>query len=182
MYRSSHVIVGETGNPFDLKNAEMDSKISNAALDRTIQGMEANLLEYVLWNYMPYNTASQGDWWNGEDLSIRNEGRNRGIDAVARPYVYSIEGNAKIISQGFEMVKGIYSLEVETDCYAIRNDEEKEEAVSSSAFEIFVPQCHFPITLMSITPRSGNADIEYDGERQSIMWSVYECNDGLAIT
>ena len=176
-----HVIVGETGIPFDLdtSNAKMDATLASAALDRTIQGMETNSLEYVLWNYMPHNTASQGDWWNGEDLSIRSEGRDRGIDAVARPYVYAIRGTGKIIAQGFDLFnsryQGTYRIDVSTNC--------QEERISEgTSFEIFVPRCHFPITLMSITTRSENAKIEYDWARQAIVWTVFDCIDGLTIT
>jgi hypothetical protein len=139
--------------------------------------METNLLEYILWNYMPYNNGSQGDWWNGEDLSIRSEEkRNRGIDAVARPHVYGIKGNGTIRSQNFDMFTSTYRLEVETDC---SHDGGKEEG---TLFEIFVPACRFPTSLMSITPKSGKANIiDYDWPKQTIMWTVFECKDGVTI-
>ena len=193
--RGIHVIVGETGIPFDLNNAKLEATVASAALDRTIRGMEANLLEYVLWNYMPYSTASKGDWWNGEDLSIRSEGRNRALDAVARPYVYAIEGTVEMLKQGFDLFdskhQGTYHLEVSTGCKdGERKLESKLDATSSaggtrsrsrSTFEIFVPGCHFPLSLMSITSWSENAKIEYDWPRQTIFWTVFDCKDGLTI-
>jgi hypothetical protein len=39
-------------------------------LDAVISAMEANMLNYVLWNYNPHNSHHFGDRWNGEDFSI----------------------------------------------------------------------------------------------------------------
>jgi len=174
-----HIIVGETGVPFDLTDNEENTKhsMSSSSLDRTINGMETNMLEYVLWNYMPHNTASQGDWWNGEDLSIRSNGNNRGTDAIARPHVYGIHGKGRVLAQSFDMLTSTYNLEVEIDC-----NKNTGGVPAEASFEVFLPHFHFPLTLMSITPKSGNAKINNIWQKQTIFWTVSDCYDGLTIT
>jgi hypothetical protein len=41
-----------------------------AAMDANLDALEANLLNFTLWNYCPDNHNKWGDNWNGEDLSI----------------------------------------------------------------------------------------------------------------
>ena len=42
----------------------------NNFLDAVINGMEANMVNFTLWNYNPDNDNTYGDYWNGEDFSI----------------------------------------------------------------------------------------------------------------
>jgi hypothetical protein len=64
--------------------------------------MDANLLNWTLWNYTPDNDNRWGDQWNDEDLSIfsRDQQTNpndvnsggRALEAVVRPYARAIAG------------------------------------------------------------------------------------------
>ncbi|KAI8364132.1 glycoside hydrolase superfamily [Radiomyces spectabilis] len=42
----------------------------NKAMDANLNALEANLLNYTLWHYVPDNDPIWGDRWDGEDLSI----------------------------------------------------------------------------------------------------------------
>jgi hypothetical protein len=60
--------------PFDQDNKVAylsgDFSAHIAALDAYINGMDAHLLNYTIWNYTSDNTNARGDLWNDEDLSI----------------------------------------------------------------------------------------------------------------
>jgi len=64
-------LIGEFGIPFDFDNGAFQSgdfSDQAAALDRSVNAMEANMLSYTLWNYSPDNDNLRGDQWNGEDF------------------------------------------------------------------------------------------------------------------
>ncbi|MEM7103233.1 MAG: cellulase family glycosylhydrolase [Bacteroidota bacterium] len=99
-------IIGEVGIPFDLNNkkayATDDYSQQLKAMDRLINAMEANLLNYTLWNYTADNTNERGDLWNDEDLSIFSRDQQshpsdinsggRALESVVRPYPFKIAG------------------------------------------------------------------------------------------
>ena len=118
---SLHVIIGETGVPFDVngkkdlneQETQTDVRMVVAALDRTVRAVEANHLEYVLWNYVHDNTQQGGDHWNGEDLSIRSNEDNRGLDAAVRPYLFALGRHGRIGKEHYDPYTGQYRLSVE---------------------------------------------------------------------
>jgi Glycoside hydrolase family 5 C-terminal domain/Cellulase (glycosyl hydrolase family 5) len=99
-------VIGEFGVPFDLKKKQSfrtgDFGPQTRALDSYLDAMDANLLNWTLWNYTPDNDNRWGDQWNDEDLSIfsRDQQTNpsdihsggRALDAVVRPYARAIAG------------------------------------------------------------------------------------------
>jgi hypothetical protein len=107
-------VLGEFGISFDLeeKKAYQTSNFSLQvkALQRSMQAVEDNLLNYTLWNYTPDNTNLHGDLWNDEDLSIfsydqRTNPRDinsggRALEAVVRPYPMATAG---------ELIKSIFN-------------------------------------------------------------------------
>eukprot|EP00516_Mucochytrium_quahogii_P003583 CAMPEP_0203763368 /NCGR_PEP_ID=MMETSP0098-20131031/16084_1 /ASSEMBLY_ACC=CAM_ASM_000208 /TAXON_ID=96639 /ORGANISM=" , Strain NY0313808BC1" /LENGTH=645 /DNA_ID=CAMNT_0050658117 /DNA_START=1120 /DNA_END=3057 /DNA_ORIENTATION=- len=70
----SPVLIGECGIPFDLNDGDAyqtgDFSRENCALNVTLASLEYAMASFTLWNYNPQNTNSDGDRWNGEDLSI----------------------------------------------------------------------------------------------------------------
>ncbi len=122
-------LIGEFGIPFDLSNGVGFNKPlfgekrfieQNLALDRSMRAMEANVLNYALWNYTADNNNAKGDLWNGEDLSIYSLKQNdtdaisdinrggRGLRAAVRPFSAAVSG--AVISSSFDMQIGEYSL------------------------------------------------------------------------
>ena len=99
-------VIGEFGVPFDLKKKHAyrtgDFGPQTRALDSYLDAMDANLLNWTLWNYTPDNDNRWGDQWNDEDLSIfsRDQRTNpqdihsggRALEAVVRPYARAIAG------------------------------------------------------------------------------------------
>jgi hypothetical protein len=99
-------LMGEFGIPFDLdeKAAYLSGDFSPhvAALDAYIDAMDANLLNYTIWNYTSDNTNEHGDLWNDEDLSIfsRDQQRDptdinsggRALEGFVRPYARKTAG------------------------------------------------------------------------------------------
>jgi hypothetical protein len=138
------VVMGEFGIPFDLNDKAAyrggDFRIQEAALDRTFQALEANLLHSTLWNYTPDNTNAHGDLWNDEDLSIfsRDQQREptnldsggRALCAVVRPYPTATAGEP--IRLTFNMRRRIFE-------YRFRHD----PAISAPT-EIFLPEVQYP--------------------------------------
>jgi hypothetical protein len=61
------VLIGETGIPFNLSGgaAYRDGDFSSqvAAIDDTIQALEANQVSFTLWNYTADNNNEHGDQW-----------------------------------------------------------------------------------------------------------------------
>ncbi len=99
-------LLGEFGIPFDMNEGEAfkDGDYSDQikALDRSFSVVEANHLNYTLWNYTADNTNSRGDLWNGEDLSafslsqqsnpVDINSGGRALEAAIRPYPRKIPG------------------------------------------------------------------------------------------
>ncbi|KAI9347952.1 glycoside hydrolase superfamily [Zopfochytrium polystomum] len=67
-------IMGEIGIPYDMDDRKAyrdgDYSTQERAMDTNIRALEANLINFTLWNYVSDNNHAWGDGWNGEDLSI----------------------------------------------------------------------------------------------------------------
>ncbi|KAF9970630.1 hypothetical protein BGZ73_006634 [Actinomortierella ambigua] len=66
--------IGECGIPMDINRRQAfingDFGHHSKFLDAVLSAMEANLLNFALWNYNATNDNQYGDHWNGEDFSI----------------------------------------------------------------------------------------------------------------
>jgi hypothetical protein len=99
-------VIGEFGIPFDLddKAAYRSGDFSThvAGLDAYVDGMDAHLLNYTIWNYTSDNTNERGDLWNDEDLSIFSRDQQhdpadinsggRALAGFVRPYARKTAG------------------------------------------------------------------------------------------
>ena len=60
-------MIGEVGIPYDLnsKNAYKTNDYSAQvrAMNASLSALEANLLNYTIWNYCPENSYIRGDHW-----------------------------------------------------------------------------------------------------------------------
>ncbi len=137
-------LIGETGIPYDMKKkkAFRTGRFApqTAAMDRTVRGLEANLLSYTLWNYTADNTNERGDRWNDEDLSIFSRDQQsdpadinsggRALSAVVRPYPRKVAGD--LLNALYDMKKGIFTC-------VFRHDPAVEAPT-----EIYVPSYRYP--------------------------------------
>lgn len=121
-------LIGEIGIPFDMANkkAYRDGNFTKQinAMDASLSALEANLLNFTLWNYSADNCNKWGDQWNDEDLSIYSldEQRNkesdindggRALEAVIRPYAIKTAGEPKFLS--FDRIKKVFEFEFIAD-------------------------------------------------------------------
>ena len=137
-------VIGEFGVPFDLKKKHSfrsgDFGPQTRALDSYLDAMDANLLNWTLWNYTPDNDNRWGDQWNDEDLSIFscdqqtnpqdiNSG-GRALEAVVRPYAQAVAGEP---------------LRMQFHRHARRFEFEfRHHAEITAPTEIFVPNYQYP--------------------------------------
>ncbi|KAG0302259.1 hypothetical protein BGZ98_007660 [Dissophora globulifera] len=67
-------VIGECGIPMDINQRRAfmngDYGYHSKFLDAILSSLEANLLNFTLWNYNATNDNTHGDHWNGEDFSI----------------------------------------------------------------------------------------------------------------
>eukprot|EP00581_Thalassiosira_minuscula_P007728 CAMPEP_0183710176 /NCGR_PEP_ID=MMETSP0737-20130205/5985_1 /TAXON_ID=385413 /ORGANISM="Thalassiosira miniscula, Strain CCMP1093" /LENGTH=697 /DNA_ID=CAMNT_0025938399 /DNA_START=76 /DNA_END=2169 /DNA_ORIENTATION=+ len=119
-------LIGECGIPYDMVGTNFSSFGPQlAAMNHTLKCLEENMLSFTLWCYTPDNTNREGDWWNGEDLSLfcndqkkKRNGPNKEKDvddiydglrasrAFARPYARCIAG--KPTENKFDLQKGLF--------------------------------------------------------------------------
>jgi hypothetical protein len=137
-------ILGETGVPFDLGDRRAyhtgDFREQIAAVDRTMSGIESNLLSSCWWAYTPDNDNTHGDQWNGEDFSIFSRDQQqdpadpssggRALEALVRPYGRAIAGEPREMS--FDRRRGRFTL-------TYRHDERV-----AAPTEVFVPAFQYP--------------------------------------
>ncbi len=140
----SPTVIGEFGVPFDLKKKHAyrtgDFGPQTRALDSYLDAMDANLLNWTLWNYTPDNDNRWGDQWNDEDLSIfsRDQQTNpqdinsggRALVAVVRPYARAIAGEP--LHMKFDRKSHHFEFEF------------RHHAEVTSPTEIFVPNYQYP--------------------------------------
>ena len=88
-------LLGEFGLPFDLHKKKAyktgDYSAHETALSFYYDAIDENLLSSTIWNYTADNTHEEGDFWNGEDLSIVSNGP-RAIAGWLRPYPMATAG------------------------------------------------------------------------------------------
>lgn len=137
-------LVGEIGIPFDMKDKRAyrtgDFSLQAKALDTNMRALEANLLNFTLWNYTADNTNERGDMWNDEDLSVFSRDQQtdpddinsggRALEALVRPYAQKIAGEP--LSMAFDMKQRVFEFEFRHD-----------PAVTAPT-EIFVPSYQYP--------------------------------------
>ena len=137
-------VIGEFGVPFDLKKKHAyrtgDFGPQTRALDSYLDALDANLLNWTLWNYTPDNDNRWGDQWNDEDLSIfsRDQQTNprdinsggRALDAVVRPYARAIAGEP--LHMKFDRKTRHFEFEF------------RHNAEVTAPTEIFVPNYQYP--------------------------------------
>ena len=116
------VLLGEIGIPFDLDSKRAyesgDFSVQCRAMDRSMQVVEANLLNCTLWNYTADNTNLHGDLWNNEDLSIYSPDQRtdpldinsggRALASVVRPYPIATAGTPLRLSFNYETKAFLY--------------------------------------------------------------------------
>jgi hypothetical protein len=101
-----------------------------------MQGLEASLIGYTLWNYTPDNSNVRGDLWNDEDFSlfspdqIKDNDGCRGIQAAVRPYARAVAGTP--VRQSFDYKTGDYIFEY------------RSNPEIAAPTEIFVPRVQYP--------------------------------------
>jgi len=164
------VIIGETGIPFNLSKRAAygsgDFGKQIAAMDDTIQALEANLVGFTLWNYTADNSNDHGDQWNDEDLSIfsrdqRKRARDaegkpddlndggRALEAVVRPYAYKIPGQPLAMS---------FDIKSRTFVCSFRYDPD-----ATGPLVLFVPELQYPDGVAFDAP---DGRITYDRQTQ----------------
>jgi Glycoside hydrolase family 5 C-terminal domain/Cellulase (glycosyl hydrolase family 5) len=138
------VILGEFGIPFDLRDKEAyrtgDFRIQVRALQRSMQAVEDNLLNYALWTYTPDNNNLHGDLWNDEDFSIYSPDQRvdprdinsggRALQAVVRPYPVATAG--ELLEASFNCHRRIFRMRFRSD------------PASTAPCEVFVPNYQYP--------------------------------------
>lgn len=137
-------LIGETGIPFDLNRGKSyvtgDFSAQVAAMDATMQALEANLLSFTLWNYTADNDNEYGDRWNHEDLSIFSRDQmigngspydgGRALQAVLRPYPFKIPGRLQFMR--FDIDTRVFEVAFELDASIEGN------------LELFIPEFQYP--------------------------------------
>ena len=160
-------VIGETGIAMNMHNkaAYRTGDFSNHvnAMDDTIQALEANLVNFTLWNYTADNTNDRGDLWNDEDLSIFSldqqtgsgdiHAGGRALQAVVRPYALKIPGEPLYLS---------YDVKTHTFEFDFRLD----SGVDMPA-ELFVPNYAYPD---SYTVEAPHGRVETNPESQTLIY------------
>jgi len=137
-------VLGEFGIPFDLDSKQAyqsgNFRTQVKALQRSMQAVEDNLLNYTLWNYTPDNTNLHGDLWNDEDFSIYSEDQRtnprdinsggRGLEAVVRPFPVATAG--ELLKSNFNPRTRVFKL-------VFRHD-----LAVSAPTQIFIPNYQYP--------------------------------------
>jgi hypothetical protein len=125
------------------------------ALDRSMRALEANLLNYTLWNYTSDNTNERGDMWNDEDLSLfsRDQQKDpsdlnsggRALESAVRPFAMHTAGEP--LKARFEPIKGRFEFEF------------KGDSSVTAPTEIFFPALHYPQGA-EVTISDGSVEID----------------------
>jgi hypothetical protein len=159
-----HVVLGETGVPFDMpNNVENNFADSTRGLDRVMQAIEANNLDFTLWNYYPENTLENGDNWCGEDLSVRMKNGNRALLSLVRPFAYQMSSDFEIVKQTFDPSNKSKKYELIL----------KKSNIDSSTIEIiyiYLPHLQFPNPVISTSV--GYNCTEYKEDSQLLIWDL----------
>jgi hypothetical protein len=163
MFSGVPTVIGETGIPYNMNNKSAyqtgDFSKQINALDDTLQALEANLVNFTLWNYTADNSNLRGDLWNDEDLSIYSRDQQTGssdihdggraLEAVVRPYAYKIPGT--LISMSFNITTKRF------DCSFCWNAE------INAPMELFIPDFQYPQGF-EVAASAGNWDFNQDSQ------------------
>ncbi len=161
------VVIGEVGIPYDLNNKRGlytgDYRQQVAAMNASMTALEANLLNFTLWNYTADNTHERGDLWNDEDLSIFSEDdrRNpknihsggRALQAVVRPYARATAGTP--VRMSFNIETGVFE-------YIFRHDK-----TVLAPTEFFIPNYQYP---QGYRVEVGDGEYEIQRETQTLLY------------
>lgn len=137
-------LIGEFGIPFDLDDKAAyrtgDFSTHVEALDAYVDAMDANLLNYTIWNYTSDNTNERGDMWNDEDLSIFSRDQQsdpsdinsggRALAGFVRPYARKTAGTPR--QMRWELATRTFECTWQPD-----------PAIAAPT-EVFVPPLHYP--------------------------------------
>lgn len=137
-------LIGEIGIPFDLDEKRAyrtgDFRRPSAALDRSLQALDANLLSATLWVYTSDNTNARGDLWNDEDFSIFSRDQQadpadpdsggRALEAAIRPYPQAVAGEP--LAMSFDRQSGGF-------LFSFAHDEQVTQPTV-----LFAPQLQYP--------------------------------------
>lgn len=163
------ILFGEFGIPFDLNNKKSfqngDFSDQVKAMDRSMQAMDANLLNFTLWNYTPDNTNERGDRWNDEDLSIFSRDQQthpedinsggRALAAVIRPYPIRTAG--KPLSLKFDYRSGRFEFTFESN------------STVAAPTVLFVPRLQYP---NEIEVKVTEGEVRFDREKQILEYQT----------
>ncbi|ORX57064.1 glycoside hydrolase [Hesseltinella vesiculosa] len=208
------IIFGEVGIPMDI-NDRYSLKTSDFAqpirfLDAVIYGMEANLLNYALWNYDVCNDNEFGDHWNGENFSIfslplgpaskstdvsslasidspqapdLNQG-GRVLDAALRPFAPKVAGTP--VKSQFDLRQKSYTLEFkpfdQVKMKELRTLGYQVDDKTSMQTEIYVPNYHYQDIPVDIQASHGQC--QYVPEEQVLFhrFTPAQVKDGQTVT
>jgi len=118
------VLIGETGIAYDMHNKQAyrtgDFSRQVKAMDRLMKALDANFLNYTLWNYTSDNSNERGDGWNGEDLSIFSKDQQadpqdinsggRALAALIRPWPRRLAGEPLAMKFNIKTRDFVFSL------------------------------------------------------------------------
>ncbi len=166
-------IIGEFGLPYDLNKKEAYEqfktepeeawKIHVKALNNYYNGLDANLLHALQWNYTPDNTNEWGDLWNLEDLSIFSRDQQvdpddinsggRAIKGFCRPRFIFCSGIP--LKMEFKIKEGTFFFEFEGDSTII------------APTTLYIPNIQYP-NGYEIEVSEGEIQKEEDGQVVSV--------------
>lgn len=160
-------VIGEVGIPFDMNGGAAfrtgNWSAQEAAMDASLNALDANLLSYTLWCYTSDNGNARGDGWNGEDLSIFSldqqtdpidiHSGGRALRTVVRPYAMAIAGTP--VRMHYDMTSATFE-------FVYRHD----PAVFEPS-EIFVPSYQYP---QGYTVEVSDGTWETDSQNQRVLY------------
>jgi len=141
------VVLGEFGTYFDyggIKNARSNGyMVAKEILDNNFEALEMLFLSRIIWGWSYEVTDERGDGWNGEHISVIENGKPRGETAYSRPYAGFISGKPVHMHfysphHYFDAEKGIVNPEREFELWFGSKE-------SDAPTEIFIPyEVHYP--------------------------------------
>jgi len=160
-------VIGEVGIPYNMNKKAAyktgDFSKQTLAMDDSMQALDANLVNFTLWNYTADNTNERGDLWNDEDLSIFSRDQQTGVggihdggralEAVVRPYAFRIPGDLQNMS--FDIHTKLFEV-----CFSY-------DPKVDAPLEIFVPDFQYPQGYDVII---ANGECEINGEEQKVLY------------
>lgn len=161
------VLIGETGIAYDMEKGKAyrsgDFSAQIKAMDRLLRALDANFLNFTLWNYTADNSNERGDGWNGEDLSIFSRDQQddpkdinsggRALEALVRPWARRIAG---------QPLKIKFDIRTKAFSFTFRHDPKAEGPT-----EIFVPAFPYP---QGYTVQVSDGSFSVDTAARLVHW------------